>query len=471
MRQYGLALTIVLLTVATAWATDFAPATSTVSNTQPQNVSLDNATALDDLNATPDPGPAANLCLPRTLAKGSFCGIGNEPGFLGLDVVIDSPKAWIAFWQAHTQDPTSNMPPPPVDFNREVVLATVQGPQTSAGPNIAIVGLDRHGPIVHVNIWDDERPGPLPVITNPFHFVAVHKACLSPRAGLAFVHFAPEPDAGVVMGHIGQHTSAAVPAPLPNAHVSLIPNNAAQQVRHTRSGFDGSYFFVNVPPGDYLLKAEKADFEAQTATISVPAGARVGQDLYLVPLPPQPGAVQGVTLQPAASGPVPLGGVKVQLLEPNGVVMEIVSGNNGEYAFVDVDPGPYLIRGSKDGFRPTAKNIIVRPGETLNVPLLLRPAPDPQTGAFGGTVVTPVPNGQQPVGGALVSIALSNTEVVQKQTNNVGQFFFGQLPPGQYPAMAEKDGFAPDSTMIDIIAGEVAEFDFVLIPNSPTPEP
>ncbi|MFQ5807687.1 MAG: carboxypeptidase-like regulatory domain-containing protein, partial [Phycisphaerae bacterium] len=243
-----------------------------------------------------------------TVAKGDHSGWGHDnPRFSGADFVIRNPEAWVAFWAVHVGE---DVPPPPVDFEHRVVIATVQGPQpTGGGPNISVVGLHPEGPFTAVVIVDDERPGPIEVVTNPFHIVAVGRELLPPMRSVSFHHVRPLPESGTVVGRVFAAPPEHDPVPLFAAHVMLV--RPEHEPRHALSGMDGSYFFVNVEPGEYLLVAEHPGFEPLELPISVPPATLVAHDLFLVP---QHGVIAGVVLgQPPQGEPFPLAEALVQL--------------------------------------------------------------------------------------------------------------------------------------------------------------
>lgn len=72
-----------------------------------------------------------------------------------------------------------------------MVIVTLLGYQTSGGetPNIRLleVNTDHGCNCLHVLIQDDETPGPLDVITNPFHIIKL-KRLRPPVRSVVFEH-------------------------------------------------------------------------------------------------------------------------------------------------------------------------------------------------------------------------------------------------------------------------------------------
>lgn len=113
----------------------------------------------------------------------------GDPNFLGADMVIRDRNTWVWFWMRHTQGIQPRPPTPRVDFRREMVLVALLGFQTSGGgPGIEISSVEEIGGIdfenrlmtlrkfsrgIRVFVKDHREPGPLDVITNPYHIVKV----------------------------------------------------------------------------------------------------------------------------------------------------------------------------------------------------------------------------------------------------------------------------------------------------------
>lgn len=111
----------------------------------------------------------------------------GDPNFLGADMVIREQSAWTWFWMRHTQGIQPGPPIPRVDFGREFVLVTLLGFQTSGGgPSIEISSIEEiqgtnnrwitpseFSGDIRVFVKNQREPGPLDVITNPYHIIRV----------------------------------------------------------------------------------------------------------------------------------------------------------------------------------------------------------------------------------------------------------------------------------------------------------
>lgn len=245
----------------------------------------------DSVRLSAQPALSANACQPKTLALGDVSGWNYAaPGFMGEDLILRDNNTYQHFWAKHT----ANTFPPPyapyVDFSQQVVLAAVQGVQTTGGgPNIIITGVVMQPsptattrPMVTVMVMDDERPGPLDVVTNPYHIVVLPAACVPPNASVSFRHTAPQPGTSIVRGRVFAPANSVDWLPLEGAKVTLIASNAAAP-RVAISGHDGSFFFIPVAPGNYILDADAPPYCGDAIGVIVPPGALVNREFYLLP--------------------------------------------------------------------------------------------------------------------------------------------------------------------------------------------
>ncbi|MRR35240.1 hypothetical protein EG829_11260 [bacterium] len=112
----------------------------------------------------------------ETVGKGStsYFRYGDEK-FTGADLLIGDKDTWEWFWALHT----AKIEPPPeapaINFDKEEVIVTILGYQTSGGgtPSIRVleVNVEEHNKRLHVMVEDNETSGPLTVITNPYHII------------------------------------------------------------------------------------------------------------------------------------------------------------------------------------------------------------------------------------------------------------------------------------------------------------
>ncbi len=114
----------------------------------------------------------------------------DSDGFTGADLIIKNRKFWVIFWSLHTAGIQPRPPLPDIDFRKEIVIVTVLGWQSSGGgPGIEVLKVNYYETCrcLHVLIEDNTNPGPLDVITNPFHIIKLKR---SYEPSVVFEHWA-----------------------------------------------------------------------------------------------------------------------------------------------------------------------------------------------------------------------------------------------------------------------------------------
>jgi hypothetical protein len=125
-----------------------------------------------------DAAPSSLLIPFDTIAQGdiSYYNYGDS-GFTGADLLIKDERAWAWFWEMHTAGIEPQPPVPAIDFIREMVIVAILGYQSSGGPGVTVLEVANEAPsrALHVVIGENENPGPLTVITNPFHIIKLKR--------------------------------------------------------------------------------------------------------------------------------------------------------------------------------------------------------------------------------------------------------------------------------------------------------
>jgi hypothetical protein len=111
-------------------------------------------------------------------------------GFQGEDLVLRTGLLGMQFWQAHTANVTPAPPPPAVDFSREMVLVSLLGTRPTSGYGVRITAVAEKACHLEVTVEGSSieplssTGAVMPVITNPFHLVAVPRSLKEVR----FIH-------------------------------------------------------------------------------------------------------------------------------------------------------------------------------------------------------------------------------------------------------------------------------------------
>lgn len=113
-----------------------------------------------------------------TIDKGfiSYYRYGDE-NFTGEYKVIRNQEEWEAFWDNHTKGMVPQPEVPEVNFHSRMVLVALQGYRTTCcGYYINFTWVKQNGTTLDVYVHKSESPGPLPLVTNPYHIIKTKKA-------------------------------------------------------------------------------------------------------------------------------------------------------------------------------------------------------------------------------------------------------------------------------------------------------
>jgi protocatechuate 3,4-dioxygenase beta subunit len=156
--------------------------------------------------------------------------------------------------------------------------------------------------------------------------------------------------------------------PLPGVHVVLIGDNPEMPGGGLReTAHDGTFRLERVPPGTYMLQVTIALSMAHAEKLEI-SGDR---DLVIEIVT---GAVEGRLISPEG---LPVAGAAVSLVgEELGrpfMGQSVSSDDQGVFALPRVPAGTYKLAVRADGFAPAESRVVVTPGGTVHVDLILRP--------------------------------------------------------------------------------------------------
>ncbi len=425
------------------------------------------AAEVSEVSSLGDPPGGPGACGLVTIAHGPISGIGwDHPGFKGSQRVIRNQAAWTAFWSQHSSAAPMPVPPPHVNFAHWVVLAAVQGIQTSSGgASIEIAGLQPRPGGVAVMIIDDDSPGTMPTLSNPFHIVKVRRMCVPPSASIAFDLRAPAPapEPGAIIGHVAGLTPGGHSTPLAGAMVRLFNNSGLVHETHTNN--DGDYVMEDVPPGHYGMRAMAEGYRPGEANVVVEPNQTTEQNFLLEPRP-ELGAVAGYVRGASANGTqIPLAGALVRLFAMGGMTHQTHTNHDGFYEIGDVPPGEYGIRARAEGYLPGEATVLIEPGQVAEQDFLLEPQPMPEHGTVAGHVFGPASGGVHvPLEDATVRLFAMGGVLREVQTNHQGFYEMLEVPVGEHGMSAVAQGYAPQQATVVVEAGQLTEQDFVLEP-------
>lgn len=108
----------------------------------------------------------------QTVSKGSRSGV-RDP----RQVVLRSQAEWIALWAQHVSADVNPVPPPTIDFTKDLVVAVFLGEKPTGGYDVAISRAQRGDDAV-VIYYRERTPAPGALVTqsltHPFHIVRIN---------------------------------------------------------------------------------------------------------------------------------------------------------------------------------------------------------------------------------------------------------------------------------------------------------
>ncbi|WP_461025352.1 MFS transporter [Streptomyces heilongjiangensis] len=222
-------------------------------------------------------------------------------------------------------------------------------------------------------------------------------------------------------------------APVPGAAVTLI-SLGGRQLGRSVAGADGVYAVDAPGAGSYVLIAAADGFQPQASTIVV-HGEPVAYDVLLSGTSGLSGVVR------AAGAAVPVPDAMVVVTDVRGDVLATgTTGEQGEFGFGELVPGPVTVAVNAAGFRPRALPVEVGGTGVTRVEI------DLEAGARLRGVVR-APGG--PLADARVTLVDAAGNVVATATTGPdGAYAFADLDGGDYTLIAT--GYPPVATALTV---------------------
>jgi len=199
----------------------------------------------------------------------------------------------------------------------------------------------------------------------------------------------------------------------------------------TSTDENGFYFFLNLLPGSYTVRAATAGHAAATAQVKVSdpgAGQYTTADLTLPPVRLSGSVRRAPGSRPVAGVPVYAGEHATQ------------TDSEGFFAFPELADGEHPVSVAAPGFVPQTRLVTFGPAEAVHqsVEFLLQPV------SLSGTVVDRA--SRTGVSGARVEVQGH----ARMETDRRGHFSLTHLPPGRYRLTAAADGYGTSEQNIHV---------------------
>lgn len=220
---------------------------------------------------------------------------------------------------------------------------------------------------------------------------------------------------------------------------------------------DGTFVFLDILPGSYILNASAAGFQAASIGVQVAADQ---ETQAIVTLLSSPAVLTGQVLnQQTLAG---IAGALVSVTNPNtGILIGSGTTNqDGTFTIGNLPAGSFLASADAQNFGTASVAVILTAGQTANTLLSLTPNP----GSAAGSVVNRE-NGDAIPGASVQIFDQTGAFVVSVVTNAQGQFTAASLAPGNYTAIAAVQGFTSQTISFIVFSDTQSTASFALEPN------
>lgn len=338
------------------------------------------------------------------------------------------------------------------------ITGTITNAQTGtpiASTNVEVRVLDANGVLI-ASVFSDRNgiysvqnlgSGTYSVVVSAANFqVNIMTIKLTPGE-IDTANIALLPDPGFIMGNV---KGAITNAPIPGAAAN-ISDSQGVLVDTVLTDTNGSFMTVGLSPGMYTVTVIAQDYQNQiigaivTADVTTPVS---------VVLQPNPGQITGVIT------PTNIDAIVQLYTTDNLFINSIAVDENGNYQFMNLAPGMYIIKAVAQNYAVSQAGVTVISAQTPIVNLTINPNPAQIQGMIQSNAGDPIVNATVKIidaGETIIGIGLTNQE---------GRYSIGSIPPGSYSVIATAPKFQSEQRGIFVNANQsVTNFDFILQSN------
>ncbi len=260
-----------------------------------------------------------------------------------------------------------------------------------------------------------------------------------------------EPRYGTIKGRVMDENHNGI------SGASVVYEYQGQESDPISTDSNGFFYFQNLSPGIYTVKASKDGYDSVNQQVSVVAGEETNVEIIMSHEQNPYGNISGIVRDDSGN---PL---------PN---VTVTAGNetantdaDGRYTLYELTPGSYSVTFTKEGYKTVVLLAEVVSGSTTTLDATMPVDNTPKTGTISG-VVKDV-NGVG-IANAEVMFASKGISSGSTRTDSQGRFSFQDVNPGSYRVTASKEGYISNSADVDVVAGQNSTCNIVL-ENAPPP--
>ncbi|RIH65832.1 DUF4382 domain-containing protein [Mariniphaga sediminis] len=149
------------------------------------------------------------------------------------------------------------------------------------------------------------------------------------------------------------------------------------------------------------------------------------------------------------------------LIEGGDTVTSAMTSENGTYAMIGIPPGDYSLALNADDYENQV-SVTVEAG-AVTVQNFVIPVGDevPEAGEISGTVSD---TAGVVIQNAMLTLFAGEDSITSANTSEQGLYSFAGINPGDYNLVCKMEGFVSQDSTLTVMAGEVTEQNFALVP-------
>lgn len=297
------------------------------------------------------------------------------------------------------------------------IILNQQTGESIAGAQIQVRILDANGAVV-ANVLANQQgifevpqlaPGTYTIFATAPNFQTNFASVNVPPGSQPNIQISLVPSPGYI---VGQVVNTITGDPIGGATISVVNQNNIQ-LKTVLTDSQGNYTIEGLPPGSYNLVVSATDFQSNVTGAIVLANSTTTANIALSL---SPGAIIG-NISPNQSNTV------VELYTTNNIfIQSTVADNNGNYQFLNLTPGNYIVKAQSPNFITQSTGAVVSPNVSTTVNLTLPPNP----ASIEGVVLDA---NERPISNAIVQVLDANDTIIGTAgTDSNGNYSIGNLP-------------------------------------------
>ena len=239
--------------------------------------------------------------------------------------------------------------------------------------------------------------------------------------------------------------------PIINAQIEALTNYGLHSVNYTDE--DGFFILILPSAGTFLIKASAVGYSENSTMLTI----KLEEEKWLEFTLKENGLIKGRIVDKLTR--LPIVNATVFLSEYAYLITSGVTDQHGNFSFLDVPPGNYVIRAIADGYLGNSCSVSVGSGETVYIELELTPAGKIYGSIFDADTGLPIQ------GARVALINPEGTILTVYLTDENGTYCFSKVKTGNYTLKVYAYGYNSSCETVYVPPYTTTEVNFYLVPN------